>query len=384
MTVTPAINLEALPEKIKDARKQAGLSRRVLGKKIGGSSISSVQAWETGESLPRIDALVKVAEVTGYPLQWFLSEAPSEEDVERALTIAKENQLTQAEKELPVLPTDPRTAITGFLVKSEGWLSWEDSDLWLLWRCLRNFMTHRGLGVDSVEESIQNDPHLDEAGKQAMLAVYRATRKQTPVVGNGGGDGPTDFEGPCPYEPGDWVEHKDWSYGEVIIVGGVGACPVGKLQVDFRNEKKMGQGIFDELDCKPARLKKGSKAVSATPGEVLARARKKAGYKSRKAFAQGSGFKESSITKFEQGKMKLTLDGVDAVVEALGPRYEHFLRSILEPAASPEGESVGGATAGAGRKAKGPARDPQTRPGWDEKRRGSGDGAGSQRGKTDS
>lgn len=59
-------------ERIKLARKVAGISQEELAKKIGTRQ-SQVTRWETNKATPRIETLAKIAEVTGVPLSeiWY-------------------------------------------------------------------------------------------------------------------------------------------------------------------------------------------------------------------------------------------------------------------------------------------------------------------------
>ncbi|MDD7319247.1 MAG: helix-turn-helix transcriptional regulator [Prevotellaceae bacterium] len=61
-----------LGERIKLARKVAGISQEELAKKIGTRQ-SQVTRWETNKATPRIETLAKIAEVTGVPLSelWY-------------------------------------------------------------------------------------------------------------------------------------------------------------------------------------------------------------------------------------------------------------------------------------------------------------------------
>lgn len=59
-------------ERIKLARKVAGISQEELAQKIGTRQ-SQVTRWETNKATPRIETLAKIAEVTGVPLSelWY-------------------------------------------------------------------------------------------------------------------------------------------------------------------------------------------------------------------------------------------------------------------------------------------------------------------------
>ncbi|MBI3929569.1 MAG: helix-turn-helix transcriptional regulator [Armatimonadetes bacterium] len=58
------------PQRLRHARKEAGLSQVEMGQKIGVSG-QSVKEWEAGRSCPQFDRLQAIAEVTAKPLAWF-------------------------------------------------------------------------------------------------------------------------------------------------------------------------------------------------------------------------------------------------------------------------------------------------------------------------
>lgn len=60
------------------ARKEKGLSQRELGLAVG-SATRTVQTWEAGQRVPRLNTLKQIADVTGRPVSWFYE--PDEQPV---------------------------------------------------------------------------------------------------------------------------------------------------------------------------------------------------------------------------------------------------------------------------------------------------------------
>lgn len=70
----------ALGEKIKEARKKAGLSQKELGEKIGVTQ-QAIGQFEKGASKPSIDTAQKIASALGvYPYSWMTDYSRSEYD----------------------------------------------------------------------------------------------------------------------------------------------------------------------------------------------------------------------------------------------------------------------------------------------------------------
>lgn len=59
-------------ERIRRARKQAGLTQAALGERIGKSA-DTIRGYESGRIHPPLTVLERIAEVTGKPLDWFLT-----------------------------------------------------------------------------------------------------------------------------------------------------------------------------------------------------------------------------------------------------------------------------------------------------------------------
>lgn len=67
-----------LGERIKQARKVAGISQEELAQKIGTRQ-SQVTRWETDQAEPRISFLKKITETTGVPLSALMGENDNHE-----------------------------------------------------------------------------------------------------------------------------------------------------------------------------------------------------------------------------------------------------------------------------------------------------------------
>lgn len=67
-----------LGERIKQARKVAGISQEELAQKIGTRQ-SQVTRWETDQAEPRIGFLRKITEITGIPLSELMGENDNHE-----------------------------------------------------------------------------------------------------------------------------------------------------------------------------------------------------------------------------------------------------------------------------------------------------------------
>lgn len=64
-----------LPTRIREARKDAGLSREQLAAHLG-VSLATVVRMETGRTQRiSVESLLKIGEATGKPLAWFLNGA---------------------------------------------------------------------------------------------------------------------------------------------------------------------------------------------------------------------------------------------------------------------------------------------------------------------
>lgn len=70
-TQTPAWTLG---DRIRKARKSAGMTQAQLAAAIGDASATSVNNWETGASKPRelVDTCRAIAVATGVPFEWVL------------------------------------------------------------------------------------------------------------------------------------------------------------------------------------------------------------------------------------------------------------------------------------------------------------------------
>jgi len=66
-----------IPERLKQARKKAGLSQKVLGVKAGmdeGSASGRMNHYERGRHVPDIEMLHQLAKVLDVPLSYFFCE----------------------------------------------------------------------------------------------------------------------------------------------------------------------------------------------------------------------------------------------------------------------------------------------------------------------
>ena len=70
-------SLSELAQRIRAARRNARLSQDELGKSIGLSD-KSISAYEQGRSMPPLDKLKKIAEITAHPFAYFTQEDPGE------------------------------------------------------------------------------------------------------------------------------------------------------------------------------------------------------------------------------------------------------------------------------------------------------------------
>lgn len=59
----------SIEDRIKEARKAAGLSQTELAEAVGVTR-SAVAYWEAGRNIPRRDVIAKIAEVTGKSIPW--------------------------------------------------------------------------------------------------------------------------------------------------------------------------------------------------------------------------------------------------------------------------------------------------------------------------
>lgn len=73
-----------MKEKIKQARKEAGLSQQELSEAIGIQQ-AQVSKWETGKAVPYTSTLAKISEATGKPVNWFTATEDMVLDLARDL-----------------------------------------------------------------------------------------------------------------------------------------------------------------------------------------------------------------------------------------------------------------------------------------------------------
>ena len=70
-------------ERIKTARKQAGLTQKELGEALG-VSFQAVAQWETGRRVPKVETLQRIGEALGVSWLWFANPSIMPETLEEA------------------------------------------------------------------------------------------------------------------------------------------------------------------------------------------------------------------------------------------------------------------------------------------------------------
>lgn len=69
-----------LHERIRDARKAAGYTSQMAFADALPVAKRTVERWETGANQPSVSQLRRIADRTGYPIEFFLDAIPDEED----------------------------------------------------------------------------------------------------------------------------------------------------------------------------------------------------------------------------------------------------------------------------------------------------------------
>lgn len=72
-----------LGDKIKQARKEAGLTRNKFAE-LTGVSQQQVFEWERNNSNPKLERIEVIARVTDKPASWFFDENPPDKPLTRA------------------------------------------------------------------------------------------------------------------------------------------------------------------------------------------------------------------------------------------------------------------------------------------------------------
>lgn len=67
-------SVKQLAKKIRYARRNANISQKQLGEKLGISEMA-ISAYETGRAIPPLPTLNKIASVTKFPLNYFTKES---------------------------------------------------------------------------------------------------------------------------------------------------------------------------------------------------------------------------------------------------------------------------------------------------------------------
>jgi len=82
-----------LAQRIKKARESAHISQRELGDAIGVSD-KSISSYEKARSMPPVEKLKKIANITDRPLMYFTEDATAKIDIVSKLNIV-EKQLNE-------------------------------------------------------------------------------------------------------------------------------------------------------------------------------------------------------------------------------------------------------------------------------------------------
>lgn len=93
--------MDDLAKKIRYARRNADLSQKMLGKKLGVSEMA-ISAYETGRAVPPWPALKKISQLTGFPLDYFTEEKNQSVTIEELNTEIKKMK-TDIKKILKIL-----------------------------------------------------------------------------------------------------------------------------------------------------------------------------------------------------------------------------------------------------------------------------------------
>ena len=72
-------------DRIKEARKQAGLSQKELADKLG-ISFQTLAQWETGKRNPKYDTLKRIADALGVSVNSFMTDVQLQKPTERSMT----------------------------------------------------------------------------------------------------------------------------------------------------------------------------------------------------------------------------------------------------------------------------------------------------------
>lgn len=69
------MNTKTLGNRIRDARIKAGLTQAQLAAKVGLTTIQTIGGYEAGRQLPPLSRLASIAQVTGLPIEFFVSDS---------------------------------------------------------------------------------------------------------------------------------------------------------------------------------------------------------------------------------------------------------------------------------------------------------------------
>jgi transcriptional regulator with XRE-family HTH domain len=95
---------EPVGERIREARAAKGWMQKHLAAEVEVEPIT-VSRWERGATTPDLDVLRLVADATGKPLSYFVSDPKEEADLERRVA-ALERMVQMLEQKLDALASD--------------------------------------------------------------------------------------------------------------------------------------------------------------------------------------------------------------------------------------------------------------------------------------
>ena len=118
-------------DRIKKARKNAGLTQKELGERLGVSA-AMVSQYETGSRTPRVDTMKRISSALNVPIQDLLNTNYSGNVIKSAIPIAQEFRQTISNLNPgDPIPDDVRSQIDEFSETMEGFFSNLDSDKYM-------------------------------------------------------------------------------------------------------------------------------------------------------------------------------------------------------------------------------------------------------------
>lgn len=118
-------------DRIKKARKNAGLTQKELGERLGVSA-AMVSQYETGSRTPRIDTMKRISTALNVPIQDLLNANYTGDVIKSAIPIAQEfkQTISNLNPDDPI-PDDVRSQINEFTDTMEGLFLHLDSDKYM-------------------------------------------------------------------------------------------------------------------------------------------------------------------------------------------------------------------------------------------------------------